>query len=125
MVAVGEPGDPLAGGGEQDAVSGLAGADRQPDGEMGLAGARRAEEDDVVLRGDEVEGAEVRDGVSLQRAGVVEVELLQALAGREAGGADAALTAVALAGGDLALQAGDEGTPRATRIRRERVRPAG
>jgi hypothetical protein len=34
---------------------------------------------------------------------VVEVELLQRLAGREAGGADAALPAVGLAGGDLAL----------------------
>jgi hypothetical protein len=39
---------------------------------------------------------------------VVEVELLQALAGREPGGADAALPAVGLAGGDLALQAGDQ-----------------
>ena len=39
---------------------------------------------------------------------MVEVELLQALAGREPGGPDAALAAVGVAGGDLPLQAGDE-----------------
>ena len=39
---------------------------------------------------------------------MVEVELLQALAGREPGGPDAALAAVGLPGGDLALQAGDQ-----------------
>jgi hypothetical protein len=55
-----------------------------------------------------VEGAEVGDQVAFEAAGVIEVELLQALAGWEAGGADAALAAVGLAGGDLALQAGDE-----------------
>jgi hypothetical protein len=44
----------------------------------------------------------------LQRPLVVEVELLQALAGREAGGTDASFTAVGFAGGDLALQAGGE-----------------
>ena len=43
-----------------------------------------------------------------QAAGVVEVELLQALAGGEPGGADPALAAVGLPGGDLALQAGDQ-----------------
>jgi hypothetical protein len=32
LVGVGEPGDPLTGGGELDAVAGLAGADREPDG---------------------------------------------------------------------------------------------
>jgi hypothetical protein len=39
---------------------------------------------------------------------VVEVELLQALAGRKPGLSDAALAAVGLAGGDLALQAGGQ-----------------
>ena len=43
-----------------------------------------------------------------QSAGVVEVEVLQALAGGEPGGADATLTAVGFAGGDLTLQAGGE-----------------
>jgi len=108
VVGGGEPVDPFAGGGEGDAVPGLAGADAEPDGEVGLAGAGRAEEDDVVLGGDEVEGAQVRDHVSFEGAGVVEVELLDALSGGEAGGADAAFPAVALAGGHLALQAGEE-----------------
>ena len=108
VVGVGEPCDPVGGGGEQDPVPGLAGPDRQADGEVGLAGAGRAEEHHVVLGGDEVQGAQVRDEVAFEAAGVVEVELLQALAGREPGGADAALTAVGLAGGDFALQAGDQ-----------------
>ncbi len=46
--------------------------------------------------------------LAFEAAGVVEVELLQALAGGEPGGADAALAAVGLPGGDLALQAGDQ-----------------
>jgi hypothetical protein len=66
------------------------------------------EEDGVVLAGDEVEGAEMRDDVALEPTCVVEVELLDRLAGREAGGADAAFAAVVLPRGDLALQAGGE-----------------
>jgi hypothetical protein len=89
-------------------VAGLAGPDRQADGEMGLAGAGRAEEDHVLPAGDEVQRAQVGDQVAFEGAGVVEVELLQALAGREAGGADAALAAVGLPRGRFALQAGDE-----------------
>ena len=75
---------------------------------MGLAGAGWAEKDHVLLTGDEVEGAEVGDQVTFQAAGVVEVELLDALAGREPGGADSFLSAVGVAGGDLALQAGSQ-----------------
>ena len=75
---------------------------------VGLAGAGRPEEDHVLLRGDEVERAQVGDGVAFEGAGVVEIELFQRLAGGEAGGADAALAAVRLAGGDPALQPGDE-----------------
>ena len=48
------------------------------------------------------------DDLAFEAAGVVEVELLQALAGREAGGADAAFPAVGLSGGDLPLQAGHQ-----------------
>ena len=48
------------------------------------------------------------DQVSFQAAGVVEVELFQGLAGREAGRADAPFAAVGFPGGDLALQAGDQ-----------------
>jgi len=44
----------------------------------------------------------------IQAAGVVEVEFLQRFAGREPGGADAALAAVGLAGGDFTLQAGGQ-----------------
>ena len=53
-------------------------------------------------------GAQVRDQVAFEAAGVVEVELLEGLAGREPGGADPTFAAVGLPGGDLALQAGDE-----------------
>ena len=65
-------------------------------------------EDHVLAGGDEVQGAQVRHGVAFEAAGVVEVELLQALAGGEPGMADAPLAAVGLAGGDLALQAGGQ-----------------
>jgi hypothetical protein len=64
VVRGGESVDPLGGGGEQDPVPGLAGADAEPGGEVGLAGAGWAEEDHVVLRGDEVQGAQVRDDVA-------------------------------------------------------------
>jgi hypothetical protein len=107
-VVVGEAVDPLGCGGEQDPVSGLAGADRDSGGQVGLAGAGWAEEDDVLPAGDEVQGAQVRDQVAFEAAGVVEVELLQALACREPGGPDPALPAVGLPGGDLALQAGGQ-----------------
>ena len=46
------------------------------------------------------------DQVSFQSAGVIEVELLDAFAGREPGGPDPALAAVRIAGGDFTLQAG-------------------
>jgi len=109
VVGLGEQVDPLRRGGEQDPVAGLAGADGQPDRQVGRAGAGWAEEDHVVFGGhDEVQRAEVGDGVTVEAAGMVEVELLQAFSGGEAGGADAALAAVGLAGGDLALQAGDQ-----------------
>ena len=48
------------------------------------------------------------DDLAFEPAGVVEVELLQALAGRKPGGADAALTTVGLPGGDFPLQAGHQ-----------------
>ena len=46
--------------------------------------------------------------VAFEGALVVEVELLEGLAGREPGGADADLAAVVLAGGDFAFEAGGE-----------------
>ena len=48
------------------------------------------------------------DHVALEGALVVEVEVLEALAGREPGGPDAVLAAVVLAGRDLPFQAGGE-----------------
>ena len=84
---------------------------RQADGEVGLAGAGRAEEHDVVAGGDEVEGAEVGDDVALEGALVVEVELLEGLAGREAGGADAELAAVGLRGRRPRVPGRRRGTP--------------
>jgi hypothetical protein len=75
---------------------------------VSLAGAGWAEEHHVLLGRHEVQRAEVGDLLAVEAAGVVEVELLQALAGGEAGSADAALTAVGLSGGDLALQAGGQ-----------------
>ena len=62
----------------------------------------------VVPGGDEVEGAQVGDQLAFEPAGVVEVEVLQALAPGEAGGPDPAFSAVAVSGGDFALQAGHE-----------------
>jgi hypothetical protein len=89
-------------------VSGLAGADRQTGGDVGLAGAGRAEQEHVVPGGDEVQRAEVSDELATQAAGVVEVELLKALAGGEPGGADPPFAAVTLPGADLPGQAGQQ-----------------
>ena len=61
----------------------------------------RAEQDHVLFGVEEVELAEVLDHLLLDRALEGEVELLQGLAGWEAGGLDAALAAVALARGGL------------------------
>ena len=71
---------------------------------VGLAGAGRAEQDDVLFAGEEVELAEVLDQRLLDRALEGEVELLERLAGGEAGGLDAALAAVRLARGVLGRQ---------------------
>jgi len=75
---------------------------------MGLASPWWPEEDDVLFRLDEVEGAEVGDDVPADRALVVVVEVLEGLAGRQPGGPDPGLAAMALAGRDLALETGRE-----------------
>jgi hypothetical protein len=69
-----------------------------------LLGSGWAEEDHVLLAGDEVQGGQMLDLVAFQAAGVVEVELLDAFAGREPGGPDAVFAAVGIPGGDLTLQ---------------------
>jgi hypothetical protein len=96
VVGGGEAVDRLGGGGEGDAVAGLAGADGQTDREVGLAGAGWAEEDHVLLRGDEVQGAQVGDLGAGDAAQVALVEVLEGLEGGEVGGADARFAAVGL-----------------------------
>ena len=76
-VGGGELVGPGGGGGEQDAVPGLAGFDPESCGEHGLAGSRGAEQHDVGLGGDEVEGGQVQDVVASDGALVVEVEVLE------------------------------------------------
>jgi len=44
-----------------------------------LTSPGRAQKHDVVACGDEVQGAQVRDGVAFEAAGMLEVELLQRL----------------------------------------------
>ena len=60
-LGVGEQRDPFGRGAERDALAGEAGADPERDREVGLAGAGRAEQDDVLVAGEEVELAEVQD----------------------------------------------------------------
>jgi hypothetical protein len=66
---------------------------------MGLAGPRRAEQNQVLARAQEIELSEVLDDGLLHRALEGEVELLERLARREAGGLDPALAAVTIARG--------------------------
>ena len=73
-----------------------------------LTSPGRTEEHHVIAGGDEVQGAQMGDGVAFESAGVVEVELLQRFTRREASGADTFLTAVRLPGRHLALQAGHQ-----------------
>jgi hypothetical protein len=68
---------------------------------VGLARPGRPQEHDVLLRLHEVERPEVGDDLSADRALVVVVEVLHGLAGREPGGTDPGLAAVALAGATL------------------------
>src|SRR5688572_18919440 len=97
-LGLGEPGDPLGGGREGDALAGQAGADRDGDREMCLAGPGRAEQHDVLLGVQEVELAEVLDDLALDRALEGEVELLERLSGGKARRLDPVLAAVALSG---------------------------
>lgn len=60
----------------------LAGADSEPDRQVCFPCARRPKEDDIVLCRDEIESAQMRNGITLQTASVVEVELFWAIYGQ-------------------------------------------
>ncbi len=66
-LGVGEQRDPLGRRLEHDAVPGETRADAQRDRQVRLAGAGRAEQNDVLAAGEEVQLAEVQDGVAAQR----------------------------------------------------------
>src|SRR5204863_587111 len=100
-LGVAEAGDPFGRGGEGDALTGEAGTDPERDREVCLAGAGRAEQDDVVLGGEEVELAEMEDERLLDGALEAEVELLERFAGGEAGLLDPRLATVRVARCDL------------------------
>jgi hypothetical protein len=57
----------------------------------------RAEQDDIVLRGEEVELSEVQEERLVEQVPEGEVELLERLAGGEANGLDLRLAAVRVA----------------------------
>jgi AraC-like DNA-binding protein len=82
--------------------------------EVRIASAGRTDRDDSPLRGDEVEGAQVRFGPRGRGRGRGRSRARRALADREQGGTDAALPAVRLAGSDLAVAGRRLEAPRAT-----------
>jgi hypothetical protein len=103
-LGVGEQRDPFGRGAERDPVAGQASPDAERDREVCLAGAGRAEQDDVLLAGEEVELTEMQDRVALEACLEREVELLQGLARGEPRGLDPRLPAVRIAGVGLGLQ---------------------
>ena len=106
-VGFGESGDPVDGGGEQDPVAVVGGDHAEPGGEVGLAGAGRAEQHDVAGLGQERAGGE-RGDLLTDGGLVVPVEVVEGLAGREPGPADALRGAGCVAGGDFAFEHGGE-----------------
>jgi hypothetical protein len=102
-VGFGEAGDPVDRGGEQNAVAVMGGDDPEGGGEVGLAGAGRAEQHDVAGLGQERPRGERGD--LLAHGGlVVPVEVVEGLAGREPGPADALGGARRVAGGDFSFE---------------------
>ena len=63
-VGVGQAGDPVGGGGEQDPVSVAAGGHAEGDRQMGLSGAGWSEEDNIAGFGEEPAGGQGRDLVA-------------------------------------------------------------
>jgi hypothetical protein len=87
-VGFGESGDPVDGGGEQDAVAVVGGDHAERGGEVGFAGAGRSEQHDVAGLGQERPRGE-RGNLLSDRWLVLPVEVVEGLAGREPGPADA------------------------------------
>ncbi|PBC66310.1 DNA invertase Pin-like site-specific DNA recombinase [Streptomyces sp. TLI_235] len=108
LVGCGEAVDPLGGGGERDPVAGLAGPHREAGGQVRLAGAWRPQKNGVLPGRYEVQCSQVTELLARHAPQMGDIEFLDGLDRGEAGGADAALAAVAVTGGDLALQAGDQ-----------------
>jgi hypothetical protein len=89
-------------------MTGLAGPDGEPDGQVRLACPRRTQEHDIVLGFDKVEDTEMGDDLAFEAALVVKVELFEGLSGREPSGPDADLPAVGLSGRHFTLEAGGQ-----------------
>ena len=106
-MGVGQAGDPVGRGGEQDPVAVPRRGDPEGDRQMRLAGSGRAEQHDVAGLGEE--SARGQGGDLLANGGLgVPVEVLEGLAGGEPGGADPQLSAGGAAGGHFPFEHGGE-----------------
>ena len=128
-LGVGEQRDPFGGGLERDAVAGETGADSQGDAQVGLAGAGRPEQDDVLLAGEEVELAEMQDGVAWHRRWKAKSNSSSVLRAGNRAALIRACAAVAVAAIGLGLQqrlgeAAHSSSPRRGRARRAWATPA-
>ena len=108
VVGGGEPVDPLAGGGEQHPVAALAGADREPAGEVGLAVPGGPSRTTLSLAATKSRVPRWAMVSRLRPRAWSKPKSSKLFAGREPGGPDPALAAVGLADGNLALQASGE-----------------
>ena len=91
------------GGGEAHRQSPLTGGQTQAQGDMGLAGATIADGNDVLAPFDVLAPGQLHDQWLVHRGDGGEVEGVQALGGREAGGADPALDRPLVAVGEFQL----------------------
>ena len=103
-MGVGEAGDPVGGGREQDPVAVVGGLDAESDREVGLAGAGRAEEDDVAGLGEEPSRCQ-RSNLLTDGGLGVEVEVVESLASAEPGLPDAHVGAGGVTCRDFAFHA--------------------
>ena len=78
-----QPRDPVAGGIEEDGISGVGGLDSESDRDVCLADARRTEQDDVLRFGNEHSSRQVRQHITSQARQVVEIEVFERFHYRE------------------------------------------